>query len=185
MHARALRHSKNTLPRVQNITFEKKNAINCAKSNVATTRSSIKLDPFNSKRKKAITKLKNTRVHTVHLLRRKSTNLFFFFFFLPVNPYPGAQNVTNSAKSVLLAAKAIVSVARYCYGATHQLDGCRGLGHTSPPLPSPLSSDGTAAFHRSTCCFFKLVEKKKVFKKKKHPKMNPKNSPADLKDYTL
>lgn len=73
-----------------------------------------------------ITKLNNTSVQTVHLLKRKWTNLY-----LPVHPHPGAQNVTNSAKSVLLAAKAIVSVARYCCGAAHQLEA--GTHRPSPP----------------------------------------------------
>lgn len=54
---------------------------------------------------------------------------------LPVHPHSGAQTVTNSAKSVLLAAKAIVSVARYCCAATHQLDA---EGWDTQALPSPL-----------------------------------------------
>lgn len=72
-------------------------------------------------------------MQTVHLLRGK----YFLkeYAFLPVHPHSGAQNVTNSAKSVLLAAKAIVSVARYCCGATHQLDA---EGWDTPALPSPL-----------------------------------------------
>lgn len=56
--------------------------------------------------------------------------------FLPVHPHPGAQNVTNSAKSVLLAAKAIVSVAATAAERRTSWAGCRGLGHTGPPLPS-------------------------------------------------
>lgn len=47
--------------------------------------------------------------------------------------------MTNSAKSVLLAAKAIVSVARYCCGATHQLDAegwdAPALLSSTPPPP--------------------------------------------------
>ena len=68
---------------------------------------------------------------------------FCFFFFLPVHPHRGAQNVTNSAKSVLLAAKAIVKVARCCCGATLQLDA---EGWDAPALPSPPPM-GTPAFH--------------------------------------
>ncbi|KAI9544059.1 hypothetical protein NQZ68_005108 [Dissostichus eleginoides] len=49
----------------------------------------------------------------------------------------GAQNVTNSAKRVLLAAKAIVSVALSC-GAAQQLDA-EGWDTPAPPPPPPLS----------------------------------------------
>ena len=56
---------------------------------------------------------------------------------LPVHPHPGAQNVTNSVKSVLLAPKAIVSVARLCCGATQQLDAEGWDAPALPCLPSP------------------------------------------------
>jgi len=55
-------------------------------------------------------------VQNLHLLNIRQISR------LPVHPPPGAQNVTNSAKSVLLAAKAIVNVAHYCCGAAQQLD---------------------------------------------------------------
>lgn len=54
---------------------------------------------------------------------------------LPVQLHPSPQNVRNSAKSVLLAAKAIVNVAHYCCGATHQLDA---EGWDTPALFPPI-----------------------------------------------
>lgn len=80
------------------------------------------------------------KVPAVHLLRNTSG-----YWILPVHPRPDAHKVTNSAKSVLVAAKAIVSEVRFCCGAAQRADR---EGWDSPPLPShtSASSDGTPAF---------------------------------------
>lgn len=61
------------------------------------------------------------------------------FFPLPVSPHPGAQNVRNSAKSVLLAAKAMVSVARCCC-ALRRTSWMDAEGWDTAALPSSSSS---------------------------------------------
>lgn len=70
-----------------------------------------------------------------------------FLLPLPVHPHPGVQNVTNSSKNVLLAAKAMASVVRNCCGETQQQDPEGWDTSAHPPLLS-------ARFVRMECCFF-------------------------------
>lgn len=111
-------------------------------------------------------------MQTVHLLQGTNTHgrqRRAFLFHLPV--HPGVQDVTNSAKSVQLAAKAMVSVARNCCGETHQQDteGWDTSAYPIPPLPSPphptpphpslllASSEWNAVFHHGIFVFLLLL----------------------------
>lgn len=77
----------------------------------------------------------------MHLLRlelfQTKNSTLCVFFSLPVSPHPGAQNVRNSAKSVLLAAKAMVSVARCCC-ALRRTSWMDAEGWDTAALPPPL-----------------------------------------------